>query len=155
MYLACLTGDSRHSERASAALKLFEPLVPGKSYLGEHSSRRMEEDEEALFLPAGSAWGRARDMESHGSVRLTLVGDSSGAGYRRLHQAALAAPVPRRIVQPLDWDRDAAQIRGLGFPARREAALYVCMGERCLAPVATPQAVRDLIKSRPWTNGPL
>ena len=58
--LSHLTGDERHSDRAAHALKIFESVVPGKSYLGGHASRRMEEDEEALFLPAGAAWGRAQ-----------------------------------------------------------------------------------------------
>ena len=87
--LAHLTGDAAYSERAAAALAIFESVVPGKSYLGTHSSRRMEEDEEALFLPAGAAWGRAQDMLAHGPVSLVLVGDSSRPDYRRLHLAAL------------------------------------------------------------------
>ena len=148
--LSHLTGESGYYERASAALKIFEPVVPGQSYLGAHASRRMEEDEEDLFLPGGSAWGRARDLETHGPVSLVLVGDSSSAAYRRLHRAALRVSAPHRLVQPLDWERDAGQIRGLGFPAREEAALYACMGDRCLAPITTPQGVREMARSRPW-----
>ena len=151
--LAYLTGDASYSERAAAALTIFESVVPGKSYLGTHSSRRMEEDEEALFLPAGAAWGRARDMLAHGPVSLALVGDSSGPDYRGLHRAALRVYAPHQVVQPLDSERDAGQVRALGFPARREAALYVCMGERCLAPITTPQGVREMARARPWANG--
>ena len=151
--LAHLTGDASYSERAAAALTIFESVVPGKSYLGTHSSRRMEEDEEALFLPAGAAWGRARDMLAHGPVSLVLVGDSSGPDYRRLHRATLRVYAPHRVVQPLDVERDAEQVRALGFPPRREAALYVCMGERCLAPITTPQGVREMARARPWANG--
>ena len=151
--LAHLTGDASYSERAAAALTIFESVVPGKSYLGTHSSRRMEEDEEALFLPAGAAWGRARDMLAHGPVSLALVGDSSGPDYRGLHRAARRVYAPHQVVQPLDVERDAEQIRALGFPPRREAALYVCMGERCLAPITTPQGVREMARARPWANG--
>ena len=151
--LSHLTGNTEYAERAGAALKVFESVVPGKSYIGAHASRRMEEDEEALFLPAGSAWGRARDMQTHGPVSFVLVGDSSGPDYRRLHRAALRAHAPHRVVQPLDVQRDAGQIRGLGFPARKEAALYACMGDRCLAPITTPQGVREMARSRPWANG--
>ena len=153
--LAHLTGDALYSERAAAALTIFESVVPGKSYLGTHSSRRMEEDEEALFLPAGAAWGRARDMLAHGPVSLVLVGDSSGPDYRRLHRATLRVYAPHRVVQPLDVERDAERVRALGFPPRREAALYVCMGERCLAPITTPQGVREMARARPWANGQL
>ena len=151
--LSHLTGDAAYSDRAAAALEIFEPVVPGKSYLGAHSSRRMEEDEEALFLPAGSAWGRARDMQTHGPVSLVLVGDSSDPAYRRLHRAALRVYAPHRLVQPLESGRDAGQIRELGFPTDREASLYACMGDRCLAPITTPQDVREMARSRPWDVG--
>ena len=153
--LSHLTGEAAYSEQAADALKIFEQAVPGKSYLGTHSSRRMEEDEEALFLPAGAAWGRARDMLTHGPVSLVLVGDSSRQDYRRLHRAALRMYAPHRVVQPLDSGRDAGRIRALGFPPRKEAALYACMGDRCLAPITTPQGVHEMARSRPWANGQL
>ncbi len=151
--LGHLTGDSAHKERAEAALKVFKSVVPGRSYLGAPTSRRMEEDEEALFLPAGSAWGRAHDMLTQGPISLVLVGDSSRAEYRRLHRAALRAYVPHRLVQPLDAERDATKICELGFPLRHEAALYACMGNSCLAPVTTPKEVREMVRSRPWARG--
>ena len=151
--LSNLTGDEQYTERAAAALSMFDSVVPGKSYLGHHASRRMEEDEEALFLPAGSAWARARDFLAHGPVNLVLVGDSSSPMYRRLHAAALRVHAPHRIVQPLDMERDANQIRRLGFPLDAGAALYACMGERCLAPITTPEGIRAMARSRPWANG--
>ena len=152
--LAHLTGDTGYSDRAAATLGIFESVVPGKCYLGGHASRRMEEDEEALFLPAGSAWGRARDALTHGPVTLVLVGDSSGAAYRRLHRAALKLHAPHRIVQPLDVDRDAQRIRELGFPTNAEASLYACMGDRCLAPITTTRGVAELGRARPWQQAP-
>ena len=151
--LSHLTGDGGYAERAGAALDIFEAVVPGKSYLGSHASRRMEEDEEALFLPAGSAWGRAQDMLDHGPVSFVLVGDSSSRAYRQLNRAAWRAYAPHRIVRPLDSQRDAEQIRALGFPAHEGAALYACMGDRCLAPITTPQGVRQMARSRPWGAG--
>ena len=150
--LSHLTGDEGHSDRAARTLNIFESVVPGKSYLGSHVSRRMEEDEEALFLPAGAAWGRARDLLTHGPVRLVLVGDSSSSAYRRLHWSALRTYAPHRVVQPLDSQRDAEQIRQLGFPLNREPALYACMGDRCLAPITTPEGIREMTRSRPWAD---
>lgn len=151
--LGALTGEDEYAQRAAAGLDVFDSVVPGKSYLGSHASRRMEEDEEALFLPAGAAWGRAKDMLVQGPVSMVLVGDSSSSGYRRLHQAALRIYAPHRVVQPLDSKRDAERIGGLGFPTDREPALYVCMGDRCLAPITTPAGVRTMAKSRPWAAG--
>ena len=151
--LSYLTGDPKYSERAEAALRIFEGVVPGKSYLGNHSSRRMEEDEEALFLPAGAAWGRARDMLTNGPVSLVLVGDSSSAAHRRLHQTALRMHAPHKIVQPLDSRRDATMIRELGFPADRPPSLYVCFEDRCLAPITTARGIREVARARPWSGG--
>ena len=151
--LAYLTGDSSYAAQASAALDTFQSVVPGRSYLGSHASRRMEEDEEALFLPAGAAWGRARDMQTQGPVSLVIVGDSSDPAYAPLHRAALRVYAPHRIVQPLDSRRDSGKIRELGFPTDREPSLYACMGERCLAPITTPQTVRQMARSRPWATG--
>ena len=150
MALAHLSDDDAYQQQAEAALQVFESVIPGKSYLGDRQSRRMEEDEEALFLPAGSAWARAQDMLDNGPVRLALVGDSSDPAYRQLHRAAARVYAPHRVILPLDWQRNARQIRHLGFPSRGEPALYVCMGEQCLAPVTTPAEVRDLARSRPW-----
>ena len=152
MVLSHLSDDDTYQQQAAAALQVFEAVIPGKSYLGDRRSRRMEEDEEALFLPAGSAWARAQDMLEHGPVRLALVGDSSSPAYRQLHRAVARVYAPHRVIMPLDWQRNARQIRQQGFPARAEPALYVCMGERCLAPVATPAEVRDLARSRPWAE---
>ena len=152
LVLAHLTGDETYADQAAATLQIFEPVVPGKSYLGDHASRRMEEDEEALFLPAGAAWGRARSLLDHGPVSLVLVGDTADPSYRPLHQAALRVHAPHKIVQPLDIERDAQRVRELGFPLRREAALYACMGERCLAPISTAQGVREMARSRPWAT---
>ena len=148
--LAHLSDNDAFQQQAEAALQVFESIIPGRSYLGDRQSRRMEEDEEALFLPAGSAWARARDMLDQGPVRLALVGDSSDPAYRQLHRAATRVCAPHRVILPLDWQRNARQIRQQGFPSRAEPALYVCMGERCLAPVTTPAEVRDLARSRPW-----
>ena len=150
LVLAHLTGDEEYAERAAAALRIFEPVVPGSSYLGDHASRRMEEDEEALFLPAGSAWGRAKSLLTHGPASMVLVGDTSDSSYRPLHQATLRIHAPHKAVLPLDIERDTERIRELGFPARRDAALYVCMGEQCLAPITTAVGVREMARSRPW-----
>lgn len=151
--LAALTGEDEYTQRAAAALDVFGAVVPGKSYLGRHASRRMEEDEEALFLPAGSAWGRAKDMLTNGPVSLVLVGNSSSQAYRRLHLVALRVYAPHRVLRPLDSARDSDQIDELGFPTDREPTLYVCMGDRCLAPITTPAGARAMAKSRPWAAG--
>ena len=151
--LSALTDGDEYTQRVAVTLDVFDSVVPGRSYLGTHASRRMEEDEEALFLPAGAAWGRGKDMLIQGPVSMVLVGDSSSPAYRRLHQAALRIYAPHRVVRPLDSVRDAEQVGRLGFPTDREPALYVCMGDRCLAPITSPAGVRAMARSRPWADG--
>ena len=152
LVLSHLTGGDQYHRRAEAALDIFQSVVPGKSYLGDHATRRMEEDEEALFLPAGAAWGRTRDFLTQGPVSLVLVGDSSSPAYRRLLRAALRVHAPHRVVQPLDVRRDVDRITILGFPPNESPALYACMGNRCLAPITTPEGVRAMARSRAWTS---
>ncbi len=148
--LSCLTGQDEYLTLAADTLKTFQDVVPGSSFIGSKGSRRVEEDEEALFLPAGSAWGRARDMLDCGPVHLVLVGTSSQPATRSLLNATLRLLAPHGIVQPLDPERDPDRIASLGFPANNAPALYVCMGGICLPPITTPQEVRELRSTRPW-----
>ena len=148
--LSCLTGQDEYTTLAADTLNTFHDVVPGSSYAGLRGSRRVEEDEEALFLPAGSAWGRAQDMLDCGPVHLVLVGSSSLPATRSLLKASLALLAPHGIVQPLDPERDQDRIASLGFPTGRAPSLYVCMGGICLAPITTPQEVRNLRSTRPW-----
>jgi hypothetical protein len=149
--LSCLTGQAEYLETARAALQSFQAVAPGGSYLGPPASRRMEEDEERLFLPAGSAWGRAWDMVNHGPVHLVLVGDLRQSTTKELLRAALRTYAPNRVVQPLDPVVEAERIAALGFAPRGGPALYVCMGGRCLAPILKRGEVTRLRSSRPWS----
>jgi uncharacterized protein YyaL (SSP411 family) len=148
--VATLTGESHSQHLARQTLEAFQDVVPGRSYLGPAGLRRMEEDEEALFLPAGAAWGRAWDLLVHGPVHLVLVGSLTHPRARGLFKAAQRVYVPHRVLQLLDPDRDAARIAALGFPRASAPALYVCLGGMCLAPLATPADVRALRTTRPW-----
>ena len=148
--LSYLTGEEEYLTLARRTLETFEGTVPGSSYLGPKNSRRMEEDEELLFLPAGSAWGRAWDMLVSGPVHLVLIGSASDRQTRSLLSAALKTYAPHQIIQLLDPEKDGDRIADLGFPARSGPALYACMGGMCMAPITTPKGVRELRASRPW-----
>lgn len=150
LVISGLTGEDEYQAQASNALRLFEAVVPGGSYLGPKHSRRMEEDEEQLFLPAGSAWARACDMLSRRPVHLVIVGSSSNAGTQRLLKAALKTYAPHRIVQLLDPERDMQRIGSLGFPAQGGPTLYACMDGICLAPITNSSTAREVLTHRPW-----
>jgi uncharacterized protein YyaL (SSP411 family) len=150
--LSLLTGEPDYLEQARRTLEPFKGMAPGGSYIGPPGSRRMEEDEEALFLPAGSAWGRAWDMLESGPVHMALVGEASELATRRLLRAASQAYAPHKVLEQLSPSRNRDRISDLGFPTGGAPALYVCMNGVCLAPLVWPSDVRQLGKSRPWAN---
>ena len=149
--MSCLSGKQDYQVRAAQTLDAFKEVVPGATYLGPSNSRRMEEDEEQLFLPAGSAWARARDSLTYGPVHLVVVGAGSHPKTKNLLTAALKTYAPHRVVQLLDPAGDQDRIASLGFPARNEPALHACMGGRCLLPVTSAKALRTQLNSRPWS----
>ena len=150
--IADLNGDPDYQALARDTLENFRGIVPGKTYLGSEKSRLMEEDEERLFLPAGSAWARAWDMLSREPVRLVVVGERSHPATRSLLKAALKVCVPHRIVEPLDPMYDGERIASLGFPPGNVPSLYACMGTICLAPITMSREVTRLLTGQPWTK---
>ena len=150
--LACLTGNDSYQDRAALALRAFETVVPDSSFLGRRPSRRVEEDEEALFLPAGSAWARARRLLSEGPVHLVVVGAAGRPDSHGLLAAALKTYFPHRVVQRWDPAADRERIESLGFPLDAEPALYACMNGMCLAPIRSAREIEQLPDERPWNS---
>jgi uncharacterized protein YyaL (SSP411 family) len=148
--LSVLTDQPSLEQRARETLSLFRGVAPGSSYIGPPGLRRMEEDEEKLYLAAAPAWARAWDMLEHGAVHFVLVGTSSDSRTRRILGAALRVFAPYKVVQVLDPTEDAARVSELGFPIDASPALYVCMSGMCLSPIHTPAQVRSLASEQPW-----
>ena len=150
--LAYLKGEDQNKVLARNTLETFETVVPGNTYLGSGSTSRMEEDEEELFLPAGSAWARAWDMLSRGSAQMVVVGGASNPDTKNLLRAARKVYAPHRIVQSLDPECDDKRIASLGFPARDVPALYACVGNMCLAPITNYKEVKSLLTAHTWPS---
>lgn len=119
--LAAHTGAPGWRERHRALVEAFGGAAPT---LGLH----------------GAAWLIAADWSTHPPVHLVVVGADSDAAAVAMHHAALAAWFPRRVARRL---RPGAPADGL--PEELAAMLtgdaprgYVCVGARCLAPVASP-----------------
>ena len=148
--LSCLTGEAGSLQDARGTLAAFEAIVPGGTYLGSNESRRMEGDEERLFLPAGAAWARASHVVSRGPVHLVVVGPSDRAQTGNLLRAALKVGAPHRVVQAFDPAEHRERVAELGFPAGVEPRLYACMDGMCLAPITSAAEAGRLTKDRPW-----
>lgn len=144
--LATITGQEEHIAAAKATLEALGGVVPGRSYLGAQGFRKMEEDEEKLFLPAASAWARAWDRIDFGAVHLVVVGDGVHRTTRKLVQAAFKARTPGWVVQVLDARTEADVVGQLGFPADGAPAAYLCVDRQCLAPFHSPAEFRRWTK---------
>ena len=145
-----LTGDQLYNDLARSTLNKFSQIIPGRSFIGDSNSRRMEEDEEVLFLPAGSAWARAYDMLSNGPIHYILIGDSSSQIFKRMDNTLSGIYAPHKIYERLDTQENQNRISQLGFPIRNHPELYVCIGSQCLAPINTLDQIRDLKNNPPW-----
>ncbi len=162
MRLWQLTGEDSYMRDARATLEAFKTVAPGLShssnlgvdsaYPGDQGRRRMEDDEEDLFLPAGSAWGRAWDMLESGPVHMALVGDPSDGATAQLRRSIGRLYAPYTVVEHLSPSGDGDRIAELGFPTGGEPALYVCMNGICLAPLTNPDEIDRLREDRPWAN---
>ena len=144
--MGCLTGNEEYQKQASQTLDTFKSIVPGSSFLGPRQSRRVEEDEERLFMPAASAWGRASDLLRSGPVHAVVIGDSSLNATKSLVRAALKARTPGWVVQVLDPHVEPDTVGKLGFPVGTGPAVYLCVGRQCLAPI------HDAGGLRRWTR---
>jgi len=144
--LATINREEECLKVARATLETFNEVVPGGSYLGPPRLRKVEEDEERLFLPAASAWARASDLMRSGPVHMVVIGDRSLNDTKVLVRAALKARTPSRVVQILDPNVEPDTVGKLGFPASEGPAVYLCVGRQCLAPIHEAGELRS------WTR---
>ena len=150
LMLANLTNNDTYLTLARDTLEIFRNTAPHSSYSGARGSRRMEEDEERLFLPAGASWGRAWDMMEYGPVRFVVVGHLKDPRTNVLARAANRVYAPHKITQLLDPAKDGERIAAQGFPEGMIPAVYACLGDKCLPPLTTAKSIKELQYSRPW-----
>ena len=139
------------NENALAA----EVFLRLESYTGEARYRAQALDTLAAWAPqyehygvAAAPYGQALLRYLERPAHIVVIGGRGDPEARRLHTAALVAPLPLRTVQWLDpaEPADAKRIREAGFadtvagraghmvvsaPAARPAAAYVCRGQTC------------------------
>ena len=150
LILTNLTNKDTYLALARNTLESFQNTAPHSSYSGARGSRRMEEDEERLFLPAGASWGRAWDMLEYGPVRFVVVGHLKEHRTNVLARAANRIYAPHKITQLLDPEKEGERIAAEGFPKGMIPAVYACLGDKCLPPLTTAKSIKELQQSRPW-----
>jgi uncharacterized protein YyaL (SSP411 family) len=117
--LSALGGGDRWRERAAGIL----------SALGA------EADRHGLM---GAGWALALARVRAQAVQVHLVGAVADPSLRALARAAWTRYVPGRVVEILDPALDGDRLAALGYPTADTPRAYVCIGDRCLAPVSAP-----------------
>lgn len=136
--LAALTGEVRWADERRRLLDAFADRAES---LGLHA---------ATYLSA-MAWAEEPPVE------LVVAGPPGNPVAEALHRAALDAPLARRIVirqatgRPVGT-RNPAVAAAMAGSAERPAG-YLCLGDRCLAPVSDPEAWRALLADPPREPG--
>jgi len=120
---ARLTQEPRYEDIARETLEQFANIVESQGYFA-------------------ADYARAVDMLLHRGAEVKIVA-SEGDGVGALRGAALALPVPDRIIRVIDAS-DGAALAAEGLPAQPAPAAYACYGTLCSAPTTTPE---DLIET--------
>nr|AXL06327.1 thioredoxin domain-containing protein [uncultured bacterium] len=126
--LTALGGGNRWRERAAGILAALSA-----------------EGERHGLMGAGWALAVARVLAE--PVQVHLVGHAADERLRALAQAAWSRYLPNRVVEILDPALDGDRLSALGYPAAGAPRAYVCIGDRCLVPVAEPAALVDQLAS--------
>ncbi len=129
-----ITGEQRWRERGDALIRAF---AGRPAELGIHTS----------------AYLLAADWHLNAATHLVIVGDRDDETANAMHQAALSAFVPRRIV----WRLDAHQAQRRRLPAALVAMVetghkprgYACSGTSCSAPAEDLETWRATLAALP------
>ncbi|MDE3088565.1 MAG: thioredoxin domain-containing protein [Chloroflexota bacterium] len=122
-----LTNEDQYHEVAEKALAFF---------VGDYARYGFTAAEYALAV----------DHFLNEPVSVHIVGAADDAHTRALHAAAIAEYAPAKIVVVLDPARDAARLAQLGYPANDAPLAYVCVGQKCLAPISAAAGIATGMK---------
>jgi uncharacterized protein len=126
---AALTGSARHREAAEAALGVLPAIA-------------------ARYPRAAGAGLAVAEAWLAGPAEIAVVGYEDDERTRVLHQAALYAAPPGAVLALGDGAEETVPL----LVGRRQVdgapAAYVCRGFTCLAPVTTPEQLRELLARR-------
>ena len=140
--MGTITRKEEYLDEARTTLETFSGVVPCQTYIGPPGLRKVEEDEERLFLPAASAWARASEILESRMVHLVIVGDNTHRATKALVKSAYRSRTLRWTIQVLDPVAESKFVQSLGFPVDASPAAYLCVGSQCLTPIRKPTDLR-------------
>jgi uncharacterized protein YyaL (SSP411 family) len=95
----------------------------------------------------GAGWALATVRVRGEPLQVHLVGPAGDERLRALWRAAWSRYLLGRVTEILDPSADGERLSALGYPASVVPRAYVCVGDRCLAPVAAPEELSAQLDS--------
>lgn len=91
-----------------------------------------------------ASYARAVEAARQPPLHLVVVGDPADTRRWELQQAAWQIVAPGKVVETLATDKAAER----GYPAGEDGSprAYVCIGQMCLAPVSSPEGLRERVR---------
>jgi uncharacterized protein YyaL (SSP411 family) len=119
-----LTHEGRYEEIARNALRQFADVAESQGYFA-------------------AEYARAVDMLLNPGAEIRIVA-RAGEHPAALYDAALALPVPDRVIRVFHTD-DVAALAAEGLPPDPAPAAYACYGTLCSAPVTTSDDLFEIV----------
>lgn len=124
--LAGLLHDERYNDVVRRTLARYAEIVESQGYFA-------------------AGYARAVDLHLNPGAEVKIVGPLADERVHSLRAAALALPVPSRIVRIID-PSDSSALAAEALPAHPAPAAYACYGTLCSAPVTTPQDLLSMVE---------
>jgi hypothetical protein len=122
--LCHVTGDETYRQRAKFTLEAVSGQYVKYGYMA-------------------STYGLAIDLFLNEPTMIVIVGRPAEPETIRLLEASLRPYDPRKLIIPLDLERDRERLNSLGYTADPPPRAYICVGKTCFPPLTEPEEIRQ------------
>jgi uncharacterized protein YyaL (SSP411 family) len=119
-----VTGDETYRQRAKFTLEAVSGQYVKYGYMA-------------------STYALAIDLFLNEPTLIVIVGRPAEPETIRLLEASLRPYDPRKLIIPLDPERDRERLNSLGYTADPPPRAYICVGKTCFPPLTEPEEIRQ------------
>ena len=117
-----MTGEASYRKQAEDTLKRFVEIYPSFGFMS-------------------AEYALAVDASLNEPTLIQIVGSSDRAETKGLLTEANRTYEPRKIINVLTPEKDAATISARGYRVTDEPTAYICVGKACTAPITEPKQI--------------
>jgi hypothetical protein len=128
-----VTGDGAYYQRAKSTLEVLSGQYLRYEYMASTYALAT-----ALFL--------------NEPTLIVIVGRPGEPETIRLLEASLRPYDPRKLIIPLDPERDRERLDSLGYTVDPPSRAYICVGKTCFPPLTEPEEIRQKLSRNPEDN---